>query len=195
MRFSASPKVTVRAPGRVNLIGEHTDYNEGFVFPAAIDRWVAVASRPREDDLAVVYSTSYNEEDRFSTTDEPSRVGTWADYVRGIVREFQLLGHRVPGFDAALAGDVPVGAGLSSSAAVEMAVGRTLLELADVPLSGPDLALLGQRAENRFVGVNCGIMDQFISANGRQAHALLLDCRDLSFELVALPGEDTRIVI
>ena len=193
--FGTPPEVTVRAPGRVNLIGEHTDYNEGFVFPAAIDRWVVVASRPRPDDLAVVYSVAYEEEDQFSTGEEPARVGTWMDYVRGIVREFQLLDQGVRGFDAALAGNVPVAAGLSSSAAVEMAVARTLLELSDVSMSGSELALLGQRAENRFVGVNCGIMDQFISANGKKAHALFLDCRDLSYELVALAGADTRIVI
>ncbi len=193
--FDGSPEVTVRAPGRVNLIGEHTDYNEGFVFPAAIDRWVVVASRPRADDLAVVYSVAYEEEDRFSTSEEPARVGTWADYVRGMVREFQLLGQGIRGFDAALAGDVPVAAGLSSSAAVEMAVGQTLLELSGFSMSGADLALLGQRAEDRFVGVNCGIMDQFISANGRKRHALFLDCRDLSFEPVALAGDKTRIVI
>ena len=194
-RFGNPPEITVRAPGRVNLIGEHTDYNEGYVFPAAIDRWVAVAARPRSDNMAVVYSVAYEEEDRLSTSEEPARLETWVDYVRGIVREFQLLGHGVRGFDAALAGNVPVAAGLSSSAAVEMAVGRTILELCDVSMSGAELALLGQRAENRFVGVNCGIMDQFISANGRKGHALFLDCRDLSSELVPLAGEDTRIVI
>jgi galactokinase len=112
-----------------------------------------------------------------------------------VVREFRKLGIALGGFEAVLAGDVPVAAGLSSSAAVEMAVGKGLLELNGASMSGPDLALLGQRAENRFVGVNCGIMDQFVSANARRDHALFLDCRDLSYELVPLSGEGIRIVI
>ena len=121
--------------------------------------------------------------------------GNWADYPKGVVREFQKLGHSLCGFDAAIVGNVPMGAGLSSSAAVEMAVGKGLVVLNRIEINGPDLALLGQRAENHFVGVNCGIMDQFISANGRAGHALFLDCRDLSFELVPLFGDGVQIVI
>ena len=121
--------------------------------------------------------------------------GNWADYPKGVVREFQKLGHSLCGFDAAIVGNVPMGAGLSSSAAVEMGVGKGLVVLNRIEISGPDLALLGQRAENHFVGVNCGIMDQFISANGRAGHALFLDCHDLSFELVPLFGDDIQIVI
>ncbi|MDP6039561.1 MAG: galactokinase, partial [Candidatus Latescibacteria bacterium] len=193
--FGGQADVLVQAPGRVNLIGEHTDYNEGFVFPAAIDRWVVVVARPRSDNLVFIRSTMHEETAEFSIDDDLQAEGNWGDYPKGVVREFQKLGHALCGFEAAVVGNVPMGAGLSSSAAVEMAVGKSLMELNGIDVSGPDLALLGQRAENTFVGVNCGIMDQFISANGQADHALFLDCRDLSYELVPLVGEDIRIVI
>ena len=194
-RFGGDPKVVVRAPGRVNLIGEHTDYNDGFVFPAAIDRYVVFAARPRSDNRAVVQSLSFREDAEFSINRGLTAEGHWSDYVKGMVSEFQALNLRLSGFDATIAGNVPLAAGLSSSAAVEMAVGRGLLELFDISMPGPKLATVGQRAENRFVGVNCGIMDPFVSANGKAGHALFLDCRDLSFELVPLADEDVRIVI
>ena len=194
--FEGQADVTVQAPGRVNLIGEHTDYNEGFVFPAAIDRWAVVAARPRVDSRVRIYSAMHEEVAEFQVVDDVLVAqGNWADYPKGVVREFQKLGHSLCGFDAAIVGNVPMGAGLSSSAAVEMAVGKGLVVLNRIEINGPDLALLGQRAENHFVGVNCGIMDQFISANGRAGHALFLDCRDLSFELVPLFGDGVQIVI
>ena len=193
--FGDQADVAVQAPGRVNLIGEHTDYNAGFVFPAAIDRWVVVAARARADSQVQIYSAMHEEVAEFRVDDVLEAQGNWADYPTGVVREFQKLGYSLCGFDAAIVGNVPMGAGLSSSAAVEMAVGKGLVVLNRVKISGPDLALLGQRAENHFVGVNCGIMDQFISANGRAGHALFLDCRDLSFDLVPLFGDDVQIVI
>ncbi len=193
--FEGQADVTLQAPGRVNLIGEHTDYNEGFVFPAAIDRWAIVAARSRVDSRVRIYSAMHEEVAEFRTDDVLEAQGSWADYPKGVVREFQKLGHSLCGFDAAIVGNVPMGAGLSSSAAVEMAVGKGMVMLNRIEISGPDLALLGQRAENHFVGVNCGIMDQFISANGRAGHALFLDCRGLSFELVPLFGDDVQIVI
>ena len=193
--FEGQADVIVQAPGRVNLIGEHTDYNEGFVFPAAIDRWVVVAVRSRVDSRVRIYSAMHDEVAEFQVDDVLEAQGSWGDYPKGVVREFQKLGHSLCGFDAAIVGNVPMGAGLSSSAAVEMAVGKGMVVLNRIEISGPDLALLGQRAENHFVGVNCGIMDQFISANGRAGHALFLDCRDLSFELVPLFGDDVQIVI
>ncbi len=193
--FGDQADVAVQAPGRVNLIGEHTDYNAGFVFPAAIDRWVVVAARARADSQVQIYSAMHEEVSEFRVDDVLEALGNWADYPKGVVREFQKLGYSLCGFDAAIVGNVPMGAGLSSSAAVEMAVGKGLVVLNRVEISGPDLALLGQRAENHFVGVNCGIMDQFISANGRAGHALFLDCRDLSFDLVPLFGDDVQIVI
>ena len=193
--FEGQADVTVQAPGRVNLIGEHTDYNEGFVFPAAIDRWAVVAAQSRADSRVRIYSAMHEEVAEFRADDVLEAQGSWADYPKGVVREFQKLGHSLCGFDAAIVGNVPMGAGLSSSAAVEMAVGKGIVMLNRIEVSGPDLALLGQRAENHFVGVNCGIMDQFISANGRAGHALFLDCRDLSFELVPLFSDDVQIVI
>ena len=193
--FEGGADVVVQAPGRVNLIGEHTDYNEGFVFPAAIDRWVVVAARSRIDSRVRIYSAMHEEVTEFRVDDVLEAQGNWADYPKGVVREFQKLGHSLCGFDAAIVGNVPMGAGLSSSAAVEMAMGKGMVVLNRIEISGPELALLGQRAENHFVGVNCGIMDQFISANGRAGHALFLDCRDLSFELVPLFGDDVQIVI
>ena len=193
--FEGQADVTVQAPGRVNLIGEHTDYNEGFVFPAAIDRWAVVAARSRADSRVRIYSAMHEEVAEFQVDDVLEAQGNWADYPKGVVREFQKLGHSLCGFDAAIVGNVPMGAGLSSSAAVEMAVGKGMVVLNCIEISRSDLALLGQRAENHFVGVNCGIMDQFISANGRAGHALFLDCRDLSFELVPLFGDGVQIVI
>lgn len=193
--FEDQADVVVQAPGRVNLIGEHTDYNAGFVFPSAIDRWVVVAARSRSDSKVRVYSAMHEEIAEFQVDDVLEAQGNWADYPKGVVSEFQKLGHSLCGFDVAIVGNVPMGAGLSSSAAVEMAVGQGIVVLNCIEISGPDLALLGQRAENHFVGVNCGIMDQFISANGRAGHALFLDCRDLSFELVPLFGDDIQIVI
>ena len=193
--FDGQADLTVQAPGRVNLIGEHTDYNDGFVFPAAIDRWVIFAVRRREDRTVRVRSEMHDELAEFLLDDELNARGHWSDYVKGVVREFQKLDCDLCGFDGVVIGNVPMGAGLSSSAAVEMAVGKSLLELNGIEMSGADLALLGQRAENGFVGVNCGIMDQFISANGRRGHALFLDCRDLSHELVPLAQDDVRIAI
>lgn len=194
-RFGEDPKIVVRAPGRVNLIGEHTDYNDGFVFPAAIDRYVVFAARPRSDNRAVIHSVSFEESAEFAFNRGMRAEGHWSDYIKGMVSEFQAINLRISGFDATIAGNVPLGAGLSSSAAVEMAVGRGLLELSDISMPGPKLATIGQAAENRFVGVNCGIMDQFVSANGRAGHALFLDCRDLSFDLVPVGDEEVRIVV
>jgi galactokinase len=194
-RFGGEPKVVVRAPGRVNLIGEHTDYNDGFVLPAAIDRYVVFAARARSDNRAVIRSISFNEDAEFTVNRGLESTGHWSDYVKGMVSEFRDINLRLGGFEATIAGNVPLGAGLSSSAALEMSVGRGLLELFDISMPGPKLATVGQQAENRFVGVNCGIMDQFVSANGRRGHALYLDCRDLSFDLIPIVDEDVRIVI
>jgi galactokinase len=194
-RYGGEPDTVVRAPGRVNLIGEHTDYNEGFVLPAAIDRWVVFACRRRPDSHGEIWSAAHEELYEFPTDVPPERTGEWPDYPLGVLLELQKLGLAGCGFEGAIAGDVPVGAGLSSSAAVEMAVARCLLDLNGRELSGPETALLGQRAENGFVGVNCGIMDQFISANGSAGHALFLDCRDLAYQLVPVSEEDCRIVI
>jgi galactokinase len=166
-----------RAPGRVNLIGEHTDYNDGFVLPVPLDRYTTVVAHAREDRTITVEATDLGESDSFDL-DAIEPTGTWGDYVRGVIALLELT----HGADLRIESTVPREAGLSSSAALEVAVGRAL---SDLP--GPELALLAQRAENEFVGVQCGIMDQFTSANGLAGHALLLDCRDLSYRHVAIP--------
>ncbi len=173
-----------RAPGRVNLLGEHTDYNDGFVLPVAIDRFTRVDARRRSDRVMTVTATDLGERDEF-TLDAIDRTDTWRDYVRGVVA---LL--RPPhGFDLVIASSLPRGAGLSSSAALEVAVGRAV---SDLPAA--ELALLCQRAENDFVGVQCGIMDQFTVANARAGHALFLDCRNLACRYLPIPS-DAAIVV
>ena len=169
----------VRAPGRVNLLGEHTDYNDGFVLPVAIDRFTTVEASEQSDNLVRVDADDLDETDLFRL-DLIERTGTWRDYVRGVV---QAIAPRA-GAHLRITSTLPRGAGLSSSAALEVAVGRAL---SDIP--GPELAILCRRAENDFVGVQCGIMDQFTVANARDGHALLLDCRDLSFRHIPMvPG-------
>jgi galactokinase len=167
--------VLSRAPGRVNLIGEHTDYNEGFVLPCAIDRFTDVTAAPRRDRTMRVESDG--EHDTFQL-DAIRRTRTWRDYVRGVVELLQLE----HGASLRISSTVPRGAGLSSSAALEVAVARAL---SDLP--GEELALLAQQAENEFVGVPCGIMDQFAVTLARAGHALLLDCRDLSYRHIPIP--------
>lgn len=186
-----TPDLTIRAPGRVNLIGEHTDYNEGFVFPVAIDREVVISARRRDDSQVLLYSNNYEQADAFDLAQidkVPPGPGapTWSNYLRGVLSVFQEAGYTLGGFEAVLEGNVPQGAGLSSSAALEVATGTLLKHLFDLDLDAKHVALLGQRAENVFVGVQCGIMDQFISALGKRDHALLIDCRSLDYRAVPL---------
>jgi galactokinase len=173
-----------RAPGRVNLLGEHTDYNGGFVLPIAIDRFTTLQRDEREDGLVTVDAVDLGESDIFQLgLIKPT--GTWRDYVRGVIR----LLEPTKGAHLRISSTLPRGVGLSSSAALEVAVGRAFTDL-----PGPELAILCQRAENEFVGVACGIMDQFAVANARAGHALLLDCRDLTYRHVPLPAEVSIIV-
>jgi galactokinase len=193
-RFQAAPAVFA-APGRVNLIGEHTDYAEGFVMPAAIDFATLAGISPRTDGKIVVYSENYGEERSFDAASLPlSASKHWSDYPLGVVSILAGEGHRIPGFSLSLWGDVPLGSGLSSSAAVEVATALAVLSLIGASYPGPVLARLCQRAENEFVGASCGIMDQFISANGKENHALLLDCRDLSFKLAPIPAHVALVI-
>ena len=194
-RFGGEPAVVVRAPGRVNLIGEHTDYNEGFVLPLAIDRWVRIAARPRSDGRVTVHSVDLNDEGSFSLggQGEPSR--EWIDYVRGIAWALQDAGRTLTGFDAVLSGDVPVGAGLSSSAAREMAAARAFAAVSGFAWEPVAMARAGQRAENLWMGVNCGIMDPLVSAGGKAGHAILIDCRSLAIEPVPLPKDVSVVVL
>ncbi|NTW98231.1 MAG: galactokinase, partial [Oscillochloris sp.] len=193
--FGARPRLIVRAPGRVNLIGEHTDYNEGFVFPIAIDRETFVAARSRPDHTIRAYSAQFAQEDSFEIgMIERSSTTPWANYVRGVIKGILARDLPITGADLLISSDVPIGSGLSSSASLEVAVGYAVQLLNNINLLGEELALLAQGAENSFVGVQCGIMDQFISALGRANHALLIDCRDLSYRPLPIPP-DVRIIV
>jgi galactokinase len=193
-RFHAEPEIFA-APGRVNLIGEHTDYAEGFVMPAAIDFATLAAISPRSDGRIVIYAENYGDERVFEASALPSRAGkNWSDYPVGVTTILAAEGHKIPGFSLSLWGDVPLGSGLSSSAAVEVSTALAVTSLLGVTYPGPQLARLCQRAENQFVGANCGIMDQFISANGAPDHALLIDCRDLSFRLAPIPQSVALVI-
>jgi galactokinase len=184
-----------RAPGRVNLIGEHTDYNEGYVLPAAIDFYCWVAAGTRSDGKLVVYSENFQE----TAEADPSnlwtqRKGTWADYPFGVAWALKEAGHKLGGANIYITGEVPLGSGLSSSAAIEVAVGYALLDAFRQVIDRKALALNCQRAENEFVGARCGIMDQFVSCNGRAGHALMIDCRSLEYQALRLPPE-IRLVV
>lgn len=193
-RFGMEPTIFA-APGRVNLIGEHTDYAEGFVMPAAIDFATLAAISPRDDGKVVLYSKNYGDERVYDAAALPSeRSDHWSDYPLGVLAIFAGEGHKIPAFSLSLWGDVPLGSGLSSSAAVEVATAIAVESLLGIQYPGPVLARLCQRSENEFVGSSCGIMDQFISANGARDNALLLDCRDLSYELAPIP-KDVALVI
>jgi galactokinase len=193
--FGSPPEVVVRAPGRVNLIGEHTDYNDGFVLPVAIDRYVWFAGRRRGDSEVRAHSADFKESVEFSLGSiERDTTRPWSNYLRGVSKYLGEEGHRLPGADLVFGGDVPREAGLSSSAAVEIGAAVFWQKLAGLELDPISVVKLARRAENKFVGVPCGIMDQFISALGKQHHALFLDCRELKFRHVPLRGE-VRIVV
>ena len=190
-----SEPLLVQAPGRVNLIGEHTDYNEGFVFPAAIEFQTQIGIAPRTDRRLVLFSENYGERREFDLAHLPiSKSDNWSDYVVGVVRLLQQTFGKLPGGNMLLRGDVPQGAGLSSSASLEVAVCKAVLGSTGKTLDGTSVALLCQQAENEFVGARCGIMDQFISVHGKKNHALRLDCRTLEYRLLPIPA-DTRLVI
>ncbi|MDL4913683.1 MAG: galactokinase [Enterobacterales bacterium endosymbiont of Blomia tropicalis] len=195
--YGYAPTHTIQAPGRVNLIGEHTDYNDGFVLPCAINYQTVIACARRDDRQVRVIAVDYdNAQDSFSL-DEPivrTEEPTWANYVRGVVKHLQKRHADFGGVDMVISGNVPQGAGLSSSASLEVAVGTVLQQLYSLPLDGAAIAVNGQEAENQFVGCNCGIMDQLISALGQKDHAMLLDCRTLGTRPVSMP-KDVAVVI
>lgn len=188
---------TIQAPGRVNLIGEHTDYNDGFVLPCAIDYQTVISCKARDDRTVRVIAADYdNQRDEFSL-DAPIVAHDsqqWSNYVRGVVKHLQQRDASFGGADLVISGNVPQGAGLSSSASLEVAVGTVFQQLYHLPLDGAQIALNGQEAENQFVGCNCGIMDQLISALGKKGSALLIDCRSLGTKAVSMP-EGVAIVI
>ena len=192
--YGVKPMV-VEAPGRVNLIGEHTDYNDGFVLPAAIQLRTRVAVAARTDRRLALASENYSEQVEFELEQLPATARRhWSDYAVGVARQLAALGIQVPGTNMLVCGEVPLGAGLSSSASLEVAVCRALLEVSGEKLEGAEMARACQRAENEFVGARCGIMDQFVSVHGEKDHALLLDCRSLEYRQLPIP-EDVRLVI
>jgi galactokinase len=191
--FNAKPEFIVRAPGRVNLIGEHTDYNDGFVLPMAIDHAVWIALSPRADSQVRIRSLDLEVDSAFDLNSLTKGEG-WLEYIKGVAYQLQKAGHELRGFDAVMTGDVPRGAGLSSSAAVELATARAFAEISGFAWDAAQMAKISQKAENEWVGVNCGIMDQMASAASREGYALFLDCRTLEYQHAPLP-ENTSVVI
>jgi len=194
-RFGAEPAAVVRAPGRVNLIGDHTDYNDGFVLPMAIDRAVWLALGARDDRRVVVHSLDFDADASFALDQGTARQGGWIEYLRGVAWALDDAGRPTAGWEGVVAGDVPVGAGLSSSAALELATARGFAAITGVIWQPVAMARLAQRAENEWVGVNCGIMDQLISAMGVLNHALLIDCRTLETRAVPIPASVAVVVL
>lgn len=196
-QFGYKPDTIVQAPGRVNLIGEHTDYNDGFVLPCAINYETVISCHKRSDNLVRVIAVDYNnEQDEFllNPSIEKHPNYQWANYVRGVIQYIVKYSEDIRGVDLAISGNVPQGAGLSSSASLEVAIGKMFQVLYDLPFDGKKIALIGQEAENKYVGCNCGIMDQLISALGQAQHALLIDCRSLEALPISIP-KDLAVVI
>jgi galactokinase len=183
-----------RAPGRVNIIGEHTDYNDGFALPAAIDLAIVVAAAPRADRRVRARSLALDAAIEFDLDAPPAPSGDWGDYIRGVASMLRREGCEIGGADLMIAGDLPMGAGLSASAALEIAIAVALTNLARRAIDKVELAKLCQRAENEFVGARCGVMDQYASCCGVAGHALLLDCRTLRAEPIAI-APSARLVV
>jgi galactokinase len=194
-RFGGPPVWLARAPGRVNLVGEHTDYNEGFVLPMAIDRAAWIAFRPRPDGRVHLFSLQFGEATEFDLGGLSKTGPAWAQYVKGVAWSLGEDGQALRGFEGVLAGDVPIGAGLSSSAAVELAAARALAASSGLAWEPKAMALRAQRAENSWVGMKCGIMDQLASAAAVAGSALLIDCRSLDTTLVPLPPAASVVVL
>jgi galactokinase len=194
--FAAEPSAFVRAPGRVNLIGEHTDYNDGFVLPMAIEHDIRIALRPRSDRKVELASTNFRQQATFGLDDLRHDDGqsSWSEYTRGVAWAMLERGLPLRGMDAVIAGDVPIAAGLSSSAAMEVASAWAFQVAAGYRMNPVDMALLCQKAENQWVGMRCGIMDQFISCLGQRDHCVLIDCRSLTHEAVPLPRAHSFVI-
>jgi len=185
--YGRPPAIIVAAPGRVNLIGGHTDYNEGYVLPVAVDRHILVAAGPRKDRRVSFQALNLGEEDGFSLDEIERGEREWSNYGRGVALEMERAGHRLQGMEAVIWGDLPMKAGLGSSAALEVAIAYSFQLLSNLRIEPLQLALLCQRAENGFVGVQCGLMDQMTSALGEKDRALLIDCRSLDRQLIPVP--------
>ncbi len=194
-KFSSDP-IHIISPGRVNLIGDHTDYNDGFVLPAAIDKAIFMAINTNQSKTVRTYSLDMEEYIEIDLNgDLESQQFQWANYVKGVISELRIKGFTIDGFDLVFGGDIPIGAGLSSSAALEGGILLGLKNLFDLDLSKKEMARIGQLTEHNHVGVRCGIMDQFINIHGEVGQALKLDCRSLDFELVPFDRDDLKIVL
>ncbi|MCP4642522.1 MAG: galactokinase [bacterium] len=195
-RFDAEPEIATRAPGRVNIIGEHTDYNHGFVLPMAIEQETVILARRRDDNVLNAYATNLDRAVQAPLGVWERNPGeSWIDYVVGVAYELSKLDKPLHGADLVILGDVPIGSGLSSSASLEMATLVMFEQLGGFAIEGPDGPQLGKRVENHFLGVNSGIMDQFIVRLGREGHALFLDCRSHDYDLVPVAFPSARFVI
>ena len=188
--------LTVSAPGRINLIGEHTDYNGGFVLPIAIDRNIYMAGTKRNDRIIRIYSIDYDQNVQFDIDSiQFNKEKMWVNYIAGVIKSLLKIRADINGADIVFGGDIPEGAGLSSSAALEVATVYFFNTLFDMHIPHIEMIKLCQRAENQFVGVNCGIMDQFVSMLGKKGHALFLDCRNLSYKNIPLKLEEFNVVV
>ncbi|MBS3945616.1 MAG: galactokinase [Melioribacter sp.] len=192
--FNESP-LLFRSPGRVNLIGEHTDYNMGFVLPAAIDKAIYFAITPRSDDICNLHSIDFNESNQHPVAKIQHQEKHWANYLLGVVDQIQKLGYTIKGFNCVFGGDIPIGAGLSSSAAIEAGLAFALNHIFNLGIAKLEIVKLAQRAENEFVGVKCGIMDQYVNIFGSEKKVLRIDCRSLDYEYHPFEREDLRIVL
>ena len=185
----------VRAPGRVNLIGDHTDYNDGFVLPMTINHELLIDCQPRKDDVINIYAKDYDQKKSFSLNNiKAQNDDGWLAYVKGVAYYLQQKFGKLVGFDATIQSNIPQGAGLSSSAALELAIAHAFAQTSNLPWQPTEMALLAQTAENKWVGMNCGIMDQLVIANGKCDHALLIDCQNLNIKLTPLP-KNTAVII
>ncbi|RJP63181.1 MAG: galactokinase [Ignavibacteriales bacterium] len=192
--FGKKPLI-VRSPGRVNLIGEHTDYNEGFVLPAAIDKAIIFAVAPRPDNLCKIHSEDLNADYEFDVTNFSKATHSWPNYLLGVVHQLKKNGYNFSGFECVFGGDIPIGAGLSSSAAIEAGLGFALSKMFDLNVPSIDIVKMAQLAEHEFAGVRCGIMDQFINIFGKKDKVLKLDCRSLDYEYFPFEMKDIKIVL
>lgn len=193
--FGGADPLIVRSPGRVNLIGEHTDYNNGFVLPAAINKAIYMAVSPRKDDELHLVSLDLDRQYTGSVKSINPTSLHWPDYILGVIQQIQALGHPVGGFNCVFGGDIPLGAGMSSSAALECATAFAVNQLFGLGLDPMTMVQLSQKAENVFVGVKCGIMDQFASMFGRKNHVIRLDCQSLDYAYVPFDTAGIRIVL
>jgi len=192
--FNTEP-ILVKSPGRINIIGEHTDYNGGLVMPAAIDKAIYVAISQRDDNEIHLFSENYQEKYCGNIKKVKKSDVAWANYILGVVDGLLKRGFTLSGFNLYIYGDVPLGAGLSSSAAIECATAYALSQMHQLLVSNMDLALIAQKAEHEFAGVNCGIMDQFTSVFGKQDYAMMLDCRSLAHEYIPLKLDGYKLVL